>query len=874
MVLNFRNFAKNIDMVFYMIPSLTYLSLGQCGLSNADLGLHHNLSKILPNIEHLDLSFNFLEGQLPCYFQNMTSLTFLDLSSYNLSMAWNSLKLLNTVPSLLELHLSSCGLLNAPFSAIYFNSSAHSNIQYLDLSHNSIEGSFPSELTNMTSLRVLDLSGNSLNSSIPTMPGLLKLDVSDNIFEQIELVGIWRQCYLMELILTGNTNYFEGEMIGPSSNRSECSQYALEALYLDHNLLNGSIPEFLGRLTNLRVLQLSENSFTSSIPKSLERLRLLEVLDLYYNALTGSIPESLGRLTCLNRLSLQSNRLTGAIPTSLGRLASLKELSLASNLLTGQIPVSIGQLIKLVKLDLSENSLEGVVFEAHFANLSMLKNLQTPDNYKLIFNISHEWTPPFQLIIINFRSCKIANGFPKWLQTQRKLEALALSNASLHGLLPTFFRKMHRLYELDLSYNKLSGSLINLPFNENTMNLLLQDNLFSGSLPRSLCRSTHLADLDVSRNRLSGKIPNRVGNLQNLSTLVLSSNRLSGVLPSSLGYMSSSLAWLKLNDNNFNGELPRDMENMRLLAVLDLGNNEFSGNIPNWIGENLTYLVILRLHKNNFTGGIPRSFCKLSHLHILDIAHNNLIGSIPYCFRGLSGMTETRQDEFQIGIYIYAITSQIINMNQVIKGMDLKYTSLTHLVFNMDLSSNKLTGEIPHGITALVSLIGLNLSHNHLSGSIPENIGNMKALNSLDLSNNLLTGTIPQSLADLNFLSSMNLSHNNLSGRIPTGNQLQTLTDPSIYAGNRDLCGAPLPNNCFNHENPPTTKSKKKTNNVWFYLDIMCGFATGFWGVIGVLSFKKQWRQKLFKIAEVAMDKVFVMVVVRVSKMKRGREAK
>ncbi|XP_076930417.1 receptor-like protein 13 [Bidens hawaiensis] len=215
----------------------------------------------------------------------------------------------------------------------------------------------------------------------------------------------------------------------------------------------------------------------------------------------------------------------------------------------------------------------------------------------------------------------------------------------------------------------------------------------------------------------------------------------------------------------------------------------------------------------------------------------------------------------------YGTFSFDAGVTQVIKGIQLGYTTNLNLVINMDLSSNKFTGAIPPEITALVLLMGLNLSHNHLSGSIQDRIGNMKALNSLDLSDNQLTGMIPPSMAALNFLSFMNLSHNNLSGRIPTGNQLQTLTDQSIYAGNRDLCGAPLPNNCSNHENPPTTISKhtyevaNEPKKVWYYMDITCGFATGFWGVIGVLSFKKLWR-------------VDVMVAVRVFNIKRGRETK
>ncbi|KAD2804599.1 hypothetical protein E3N88_37976 [Mikania micrantha] len=915
--------SKNINAVLSMITSLTYLSLQHCELSNVDLGFHLNSSKKMPIIEHLDLSLNFFQGQLPHFFQNLTSLTFLHLSYYNLSLAWNTMNLLNIIPSLSELRLPWCSLHSVHFSPTYFNVSAHSNVHYLELSHNSIEGRFPSELTNMTSLRVLDLSENGLNSSVPVMPNLLKLDVSSNKFEHIELVGIWRQCHLKELSFSGN--YFGEEMIGPSTNMSECSKYALEMLDSNDNGLKGSIPESIERLTNLRVLRMISNELTGSIPKALERLRPLEVLDLSYNNLTGpiptflgkltelrlpenqftgSIPESLGRLASLTHLDLRSNyltglippslgrltflvelnlglnQLTGPIPTSLGRLASLQEFLVFSNLLNGTLPISLGQLSKLAILDVSNNSLGGVLLEAHFANLSMLEHLDTTSNHKFIFNISHEWIPPFQLRSVRLSSCKIAYGFPQWLQTQRKLEDLVVSNTSLHGNLPTWLQKMPVITYLDLSHNQLSGSLINLP-SRNPINgfesgeyLLLHNNLFNGSIPMSLCRRTNLVVVDVSRNRLSGKIPDCFQHLQQLSALILNSNELFGVLPSSLGNNSSSLAWIKLNDNNFNGKLPRDLKNLRFLRVLDLGNNEFFGNIPKWIGEDLTYMMVLRLHKNNFVGRIPQSLCRCSNLQILDVANNNLTGSIPHCFGKLHGMIQTTGLDIHNGSYT---SDENQMMTQVMKGMELEYTTTLKLVFNMDLSSNKLTGQIPQEITALTLLVGLNVSHNHLTGTIPDNIGYMKALNSLDLSDNRFTGMIPSSLAALNFLSYMNLSHNNLSGRIPTGNQLQTIADPSMYAGNMDLCGAPLLNNCSNHENTPTTSKNNKEdadepNNLWFYVDILCGFATGFWGIIGVLLFKKQWRKKLFMFAEVTMDNVFVAVALRVAKIKRVRE--
>nr|KAJ0191938.1 hypothetical protein LSAT_V11C800410140 [Lactuca sativa] len=865
--------AQNWDMMLHMIPSLKELSLSHCRLSNVNLGPFLNSSRILPNIKHLDLGYNSFKGPLPFLLQNMTFLEFLDLSWFDLSLGSNFAKLLSMIPSLSELHLSGCGLDKTRLSSPHLNYSTLSNIQHLDLSNNPLGGIFPSVLTNMSSLEVLDLSDTMLNSSLPILPKLLELHLSGNKFKQIEDVGIWRQGHLKQLSVTDNE--FAMEMIDTPKNASECSIYALEFLELSRSL-KGRIPETLGRLMNLRHLDLSYNKLTGSIPESVRGLRFLQVLDLSENQLTGPIPEFLGNLT---QLILSYNQLNGSIPESLGKLAALTKLYLHSNLLDGTIPVSIGQLAKLHTLSISNNSLEGAVTEAHFANLSVLKLLDASSNSKLTLNVSCGWIPPFQLISLSLSSCKIGNGFPQWLRHQRKLKRLLLFNATLSGPLPTWLQKMPIISWLDLSHNKLSGSLKNLP---NAGNgdaywplplLLLEYNLFSGSIPRSLCRRTNLKGLDLSRNMLSGKIPNCVGNLQGLAIMSISSNQLSGAIPSSIALISS-LFWLNLNKNNFTGEVPPELGNLQSLGVLDLGDNKLYGNIPNWIGKKLTSLVVLSLHKNNFTGRIPPSLCKNSNLQILDLAYNNLTGTIPPCVGNLNGMVVSHL------IYEHLDIDHDKNVIQVMKGVDLEYTTTWRIVYNMDLSSNKLEGEIPVELTTLSLLVGLNLSNNHLRGGIPDSIGNMMKLETLDFSKNKLSGSIPPSMAALTFLSHLNLSHNNLSGQIPTGNQLQTLIDdPSIYAGNKHLCGPPLQNTCSNHQDSTTTTSKKKHKaadekmEVWlFYVDIMSGFGTGFWGVIGVLMFKKQWRHKLFMFAEETMDKIYVAVVVRVAKFKRGRE--
>nr|KAJ0190587.1 hypothetical protein LSAT_V11C800444510 [Lactuca sativa] len=810
----------------------------------------------LRHLKYLDLSGNNFHGnRIPEFIGSFKQLSYLDLSGSSLSLSFNFVNLINMLPSLSELHLSGCGLDKTFLSSPHLNISTLSNIRHLDLSSNSIEGIIPAFFTNMSSLKVLYLSENMLNSSVPTMPGLLELDLSYNKFKHIEHLGIWRHCHLKQL--SALENPLQIEMTDSQQNISECSRHALERLDLG-GCLNGTIPEALGRLTNLMHL------------------------DLTFSSLTGPIPKSLGRLRYLEELYLSNNRLTGPIPTSIGRLVSLQTFTISSNLLNGTIPVSIGLLAKLQYLDISHNPLEGVVSEAHFANLSMLEFLNASSNTKLTFNVSHKWIPPFKLVHLDLSSCNIANGFPQWLRNQRKLEWLVLSNATVSGPLPQWLQKMPVIHILDLSHNKLSGSLTNLPNGENVSGhiggaiLLLVNNIFNESIPKSLCRRTDLEFLDLSRNRLIGKIPKCLQKLKGLSTMIFSSNLLSGVIPSYIALDHSSLQWLKLNGNNFIGELPRELGNLRHLRVLDVGDNNLFGNIPHWIGENLTNLIVLRLHRNNFSGEIPESVCRMSKLQILDVGYNNLTGIIPHCLRELNAMVKGAEKWYN------GTSDSNENVIQAMKGVDLEYTTILDIVYNMDLSSNKLVGEIPVELTALSMLVGLNLSNNHLSGRIPDNIGNMLALFSLDLSGNELMGTIPPSMAALTFLSHLNLSHNKLSGRIPTGNQLQTLTDPSIFAGNEGLCGPPLSKNCSNQEvstTTTTTSQKKKykaadeATKVWLlYLDIVCGFAVGFWGVIGVLLFKKQWRQMLFLFAEETVDKIYVAFMVRVAKMKRGRD--
>ncbi|XP_056172769.1 receptor-like protein EIX2 [Syzygium oleosum] len=415
------------------------------------------------------------------------------------------------------------------------------------------------------------------------------------------------------------------------------------------------------------------------------------------------------------------------------------------------------------------------------------------------------------------------------------------------------------------------------------------DNLLSGPKPTSLCEMEFLEVLHLGRNELVVNIPACWKEEQPMSLLDLSSNKLSRVISSSLGNLNR-LKSMHLNNNSLHGKIPGTMNYCINLAILDLGENKILGSGPHWFGPCFQFLQILRLQENMFNGSIPSQLCLLPALQILDLAVNNLAGMIPNCLGYMKDMKLNKSiDEgnslsptyeptpFKNGTLPLAITPSDWNqmhVEQVVKWIDLDCTALDlQLMVNLDLSSNKLIGLIPEELTLLSVLRGLKLSHNFLSGGIPIMIGDMKSLESLDLSNNQLSGAIPQSFSAFTSLSKLNLSHNNFTGPIPKGNQIQTLDDPSIYADNPLLCGNPLKKKCPSAEAPQAleedTDEEGKLEKVMFYVVIMLGFAAGFWGAIGVLVYKKNWRRVYFDYMDRKTDMFYVIVVVKAAKLRR-----
>ena len=162
------------------------------------------------------------------------------------------------------------------------------------------------------------------------------------------------------------------------------------------------------------------------------------------------------------------------------------------------------------------------------------------------------------------------------------------------------------------------------------------------------------------------------------------------------------------------------------------------------------------------------------------------------------------------------------NFNNNTEGFICKFTGIEcwhpdeNKVINIRLSNMGLKGQFPSAVKNCTTLIGLDLSNNKLFGNIPQNISNLvRFVSSLDLSSNNFSGQIPVDLSNCSYLNVLKLDHNKLTGQIPAELSLisrlkqfsvanNLLTGPvpyfganssitaDSYANNPGLCGFPL----------------------------------------------------------------------------------
>ncbi|CAN4100400.1 unnamed protein product [Withania somnifera] len=603
----------------------------------------------------------------------------------------------------------------------------------------------------------IDLSNNNLAGKLfnnfSALKELTSLDLSKNTFSEFIPPDLGR-CRNLKFLNLSN-NIIVGELNLTGLNK-------LEVLDLTMNRIHGlTIPEMCD---NLAVANISNNNFTGEIGTVFAHCKNLKHLDLSYNYLTGNL--SFG-LDMLEVFSASNNNISGSLPSWIfTQNCSLQVLDLAENLFFGELPASISNCKRLVELNLWGNSFSGSI-PREIGLVQSLKELCLGSN--------------------NFSS-----DIPDALSGLSKLVFLDLSRNNFGGEIQEIFGQLIQVRFLVLHGNSYTGGIVSsgIPNLVNLSRLDLSDNHFSGPLPIEISQMKGLEFLILAHNQFSGNIPSEYGDLTALQAVDLSSNRFNGSVPPSFGKLRS-LLWLMLANNSLSGEIPLELGNCSSLLWLNLANNQLSGSIPPQlasIGADPMPTFLLNREKEKLTAAsgdcfamrrwIPADYPPFSFIYpLLNGKNCRILGNRLFMGDGLMQVCQPGSNvrTNQVPGYIQLSDNKLSGEIPPEIGK-MQNISMLHL------GANEFSGRLPPEI-GQVHLVVLNVSQNNFSGEIPKQIGHIKCLQNLDLSFNNFSGPFPSSLSSLHDLSKFNISYNPyIYGAVPEIAQLLTF-DKSSFLG-------------------------------------------------------------------------------------------
>lgn len=423
----------------------------------------------LTELKILDVSRNSLSGRLPSELGNCSKLSILVLSSLwdplpNVSDSSRTTDEFNffegTIPSEIT-RLPSLRMIWAPRSTLSgkFPGSwgACDNLEIVNLAQNYYTGVISEELGSCQKLHFLDLSSNRLTGQLVEklpVPCMFVFDVSGNYLSGS--IPRFSNYSCAHVVSSG------GDPFGPYDTSSAYLAHFTSRSVLDTTSLFG------GDGDHAVFHNFGGNNFTGNLPPSMLIAPEMLGKQIVYAFLAGSnrftgpfagnLFEKCHELKGMI-VNVSNNALSGQIPEDIGAICgSLRLLDGSKNQIGGTVPPSIGSLVSLVSLNLSWNHLRG----------------QIPSSLGQIKDLSY----------------------------------LSLAGNNLVGSIPSSFGQLHSLETLELSSNSLSGEIPNNLVNlRNLTNLLLNNNNLSGNIPSGLANVTTLAAFNVSFNNLSGPLP-------------------------------------------------------------------------------------------------------------------------------------------------------------------------------------------------------------------------------------------------------------------------------------------------------------------------------------------------------------------------------
>jgi len=281
----------------------------------------------------------------------------------------------------------------------------------------------------------------------------------------------------------------------------------------DEAYAQGTLPNEVGQLDELRVLK---TSYVDSLPSTLagaNKLRTLSVRLSFY--LDQVLPAELGELEYLDTLAILAGTVR-ALPPEVAGLPRLRYLRLA---IDGEIPPEIGNAVALRYLNL--HAAAGPI-PSTIGNLTRLDTLA-------VSGVQGEVPPEIgNLTGLTFLDVSGTEGpLPSQMESMRGLRFLKVSGSFFPGFVTRMPLKVLRLYGVNGRIPETVGDMTDLRWLDLCCGI-------AGELPSALGRARELRTISVTGD-LAGTLPEELGDLMELRSLWLENHpRLHGPIPESL----------------------------------------------------------------------------------------------------------------------------------------------------------------------------------------------------------------------------------------------------------------------------------------------------------------------------------------------------
>ncbi|CAF2159735.1 unnamed protein product [Brassica napus] len=703
------------------------------------------LSK-LQYLESIDLCLNYLHGSIPMEWASLPYLTSISVCANRLSgdIPKGLGKFINLTQLILEANQFS-GIIPEELGNLV-------NLEGLVLSSNQLVGSVPETLGRLKNLTNLRFSDNHLNGSIPEFIGnlskLKRLELYASGLREPIPDSIFRLENLVDLRISDTTAGLRQFPHIISKN--------LKYLVLRNLNLTGPIPTTIWGLPNLMTLDLSFNRLTGEIPADAAAAKFTYLTG---NKLSGKI-ESGPFLTASTNIDLSYNNFTWSPSCRERDNVNTYESSRSKNRLTSLLPCSaISQCLSYIKSlhincggpDVTiENSRGSILYEGNYGLTGSATN-----NHGKNWGFSNtgdfmDDKLPEDAYSISSES-PVSAKYPELYQTARR-SPLSLAYFAFCFENGSYNVKLH-FAEIQFSDEEPYARLAKRFFNIYVQGKLIWEDFNI----REEANGTHKevikeVNTTVTDNTLeirlywAGKgttiIPKR-GNYGSLISAI-------SVCPSSESECGVEVKTPPVTKEHKSRIYPLILVITALilsLAFLIVGafywkkcvRNADSGKRDHRTYEIECFLLgVRRFSDNRLNGSIPELMGTLAKLQRLELYATGLTEPIPDSIFQLENLFDLRISDTTLGQFPHITTK------------NLKYLVLRNM---------NLTGPIPTTIWDLPYLMTLDLSFNRLTGEIP---ADATAPKYTYLAGNMLSGKV-ESGPFLTASTNIDLSYNNFT---------------------------------------------------------------------------------------------------------------